>query len=403
MNLKFNILIVAAALSAICGCEKRHHSHAQEEGHEHATSCSHGHKHEQKHKESSSCTGKHNHEDSPNDAKAKSLYSVSVPQRVQRAMGLKTVHAEMRRITSTVSFPGRYELNPDAHKVVSSPVSGRINMRVRALSNVKKGQILFTVASPDVVSRSKEIEVLEKRLSVYKEIETANAVLENELAVKRAERESLLAGAEEKDGVVVIRATEDTMVNSIIVKDGAWMEIGSAALETVRMRDLRFKALVTSSDALRLRDGMSAEVGANQGVVKIGIGDDSGLVPIYILFDAEINAIAGERAQAECVTDETEESQLAVPSKCIVKAGVQPVIFARDEKDKDKFVALGVTPGVSGGGWTVIDDISAHGNVYSIEIVSDGAYELKLAQPSNDESRQSGHFHADGSFHAGEH
>lgn len=403
MNFNPGILIVAVVLSGAYGCGKHEHAHSHEGGHKHSASCSHGHRQEQTHEQPSSCAGKHGHGHSHGAGKQEPLYSVSVPESVQKAMGLETLHAEMRRMVSTVSFPGRYELNPESYRVVSSPVSGKINMRVRALSIVKRGQTLFTVASPEVVSRSKEIEVLEKRLSVYKEIKTANAALENELAVKRAEREALLAGAEEKDGVVVIRAAEDTMVNSVLVKDGSWVDVGSAAVEMVRTGDLRFKALVASSDAARLKDGMSAKVGKNDGMLRIGIGDDSGLVPVYALFDTEIDSIAGERAYVECVTDESEEVQLAVPSRCIVKIGVQPVVFVRDRHEKTKFLAMAVDTGISGGGWTAIKGLPAREGVHGVEVVGAGAYELKLAQPSGDGNDKSGHFHADGTFHASEH
>ena len=37
------------------------------------------------------------------------------------------------------------------------------------------------------------------------------------------------------------------------------------------------------------------------------------------------------------------------------------------------------------------------------EIVCEGAYELKLALPSAGAKKESGHFHADGTFHTGEH
>ena len=327
------------------------------------------------------------------------LKSVSVPKAVQEAMGLRTVRAELRRVASTVSFAGRYELNPDARKVVATPVAGRLTLLVKPLSDVRKGDALFKVSSPDLVARSHEIEALEKRVNVYREIKTPNAALENELAVKRAERAAMLAGAEEKDGVVVVRAEADGMVEDIPSQDGAWLDTGAAAVQIVRMHDLRFKALVAASDVLLLKNGMSAKVGDNAGRIRIGAGDGAGLVPVYVLFGREVHALAGARSDAECVTNETETPRSAVPSRCIVSVGLQPTVFAKHGHDGENFIAVPVTPVLAGGGWTAVEGLPSA----DCEVVAAGAYELKLALPSAGDGKPSGHFHADGVFHEGEH
>ena len=386
MKSKMNIFVGVAVLSAVLGY-----------AHEHGTDCSHDHAQEQKRE--------HNHEHDEHgkcaagDKTESHVKTVSIAKAVQDVMGLKTVHAERRRVTSTVVFAGRYELSPDARKVVATPVAGRLTLLVKPLAEVKKGDALFKVSSPDLVARSHDIEALEKRVNVYREIKTPNAALENELAVKRAERAAMLAGAEENDGVVTVRAATEGMVESLVAQDGAWLETGAAAVQTVRTHDLRFKALVAASDALKLRNGMSAKVGEHHGRLRIGVGDDTGIVPIYVLFDKDVHALAGERSRAECVTDDTEEPHIAVPSRCIVSVGLQPTVFVRDPHNAERFIATPVVPGASGGGWTAVEGLpSGH-----CEIVSEGAYELKLALPSAGDSKSAGHFHADGTFHEGEH
>ena len=394
MNFRNTLIatVTSAAMLGICGCGEHHegcehqhdhakkHDHAHEHEHKHGESCSHGH------------TPQNPHHSSP-------ISHLTIPLAVQKVMGLKTVRAEMRRVASTISFSGRYELNPDARQKIATPVSGRLSLHVKALTHVKKGQSIFSVSSPELVARAREIDALEKRLAVYREIKTPNAALENELAVKRAEREALLAGADEKDGTVTVRAAEDGMIESLLAQNGAWLETGAAAVQTVQMHDLRFKALAAASDALRLKDSMPAKVGENAGRIRLGVGDESGLVPVYVLFDSKVSAIAGERGHAECVTDETERPHAAIPSKCIVSVGLQPTVFMKDPHDAERFIAIPVIPGASGGGWTAVEGLSPHKS----EIVCEGAYELKLALPSAGAKKESGHFHADGTFHTGEH
>ena len=402
-------IITTTAMLGICGCEERHegceHQHHHEEKHDHthkhSVACSHDH----------TTPAQNSHLPSPISHPSSPIPHLSIPLAVQKVMGLKTVRAEMRRVTSTMSFAGRYELNPDARQKIATPVSGRLTLHVKALSHIKKGQPIFSVSSPELVARAHEIGALEKRLAVYREIKTPNAALENELAVKRAEREALLAGASEKDGTVTVHASEDGMIESLLAQNGAWLETGAAVVQTVQMHDLRFKALTAASDAIRLRDSMPAKVGENSGRIQLGVGDDSGLVPVYVLFDSEVSAIAGERSRAECVTDETEKPHVAVPAKCIVSVGLQPTVFIKDPHNAERFIAIPVIPGASGGGWTAVEGLSPYAenphtkdlSPHRCEIVSEGAYELKLALPSAGAPKESGHFHADGTFHTGEH
>ena len=410
MKVKMNIFLGVAVLSAVLGYAHEHgancshghtHGQKQEHRHGHGENCSHDHTQKQKHEhghehhEHGKCAadGKTEGRNEPESA----LKAVSIAKAVQDVMGLKTVHAEKRRVASTVVFAGRYELSPDARKVVATPVAGRLTLLVRPLAEVKKGDALFTVSSPDLVARSHDIEALEKRVNVYREIKTPNAALESELAVKRAERAAMLAGAEEKDGIITVRAAAGGMVESLIAQDGAWLETGAAALQTVRTHDLRFKALAASSDALKLRNGMPAKVGEHHGHVRIGVGDDTGIVPIYVLFDKDVHALAGARSHAECVTDETEEPHIAVPSRCIVSIGLQPTVFIKDVHNPERFIAVSVTPGITGNGWTAVEGLTHH-----CEVVSDGAYELKLALQEEGGKKSAGHFHADGTFHEGD-
>ena len=399
MNHKVNIIAVISITFSILA-----------NAHQHSASCSHDHESDHEHKHSASCSHDHenNHEHKYNKEEEKCEGShrvhqhnkiLSVSKAIQQVMGLKTVHAEKRRIVSTLSFAGRYELIPDARKVVSSPIAGRLTLLVKTLDNVRKGDPLFTVTSPELVARSREIALLEKRLKVYREIKTPNAALENELALKRAERKAMLAGADEHDGVVTVCAATDGMVESLIAQDGSWLETGASAIQIVRTQHLRFKALVTASDAINLKNGMSAKVGADLGKIRIGIGDDSGLVPVYVLFDKDVNVLAGVRSRAECVTDEIEAEHIAVPSSCIVSIGLQPTVFVRDMHNHEQFIAIPVTPVSSGAGWTAVEGLPNH----HCEVVNDGAYELKLALPASGESKPAGHFHADGTFHEGEH
>ncbi len=340
----------------------------------------------------------HNHAHSEKGGTGAAIHSLTVSHAVQEVMGLQVVKSEMRVVDATVAFPGRFELLPEARQVVASPVEGRLAVQVKSLAQIQKGELLFTVASPELVAQAYQIQVLERRLAVYHEAQTPNAALASELAVLRATRDAALAGATETNGVVSVCAPTEALVEDLLAQDGAWVSRGTSVIQLVQPRRLRFAAQVAAEDVAKLKEGQSATVNGQKGVVRIGVGDASGLVPVYVVFGQDIAAFAGARGVAECVTATPHDSQPAVPTEAIVRIGLQPTVFVRDAHDTTKFLAVPVTPLQQGGGWTAVKGLPAVG----CEVVRKGAYELKLGLAAGGE-KPAGHFHADGVFHEGEH
>ena len=364
--------IVAVAVAAWCAwtfAEGREHrpAHEQDHGHEHA----HGHVHGA---------------------------GLEVGAAAAQAMGLRTVRPEKRRMRSTISLVGRLELAPDARMSAATSVGGRVSLKVHPLEQVSSGTVLFTVEAPDLRAKTKEIELLEQRLKVYRDLNRVPAERESELALKRAEREAMLAGAEECDGIVWVRAKTGGRVESLPIADGAWVAPGTTLVELLRSDRLQFVAQVVSSEARRLKDGMKVACGDCVGTLRLGFGGADGLTPVYAFFDRELPGRPGERVQVDCVTDESETPVVAVPSACIVRIGLDPTVFVRDEHDQDHFVAVKVAPGRTNGGWTEVRGLPDDDD---LEIVKEGAYELKIARAAQSGSAPTGHFHADGTFHEG--
>ncbi len=341
-----------------------------------------GHEHEHEHK--------HEHEHDHGRA-------VEVSDSAARSMGLRTVRVERRRMRSTVTLTGRMELAPDARRTVAAPLAGRLTLKVKPLQQVEKGDALLTLAAPELAARAQEIGVLEKRLEVYRQLKSANAELEAQLKLKRAEREALLNGAEERDGLVLVRAASAGTVESLLVNEGAWVESGASVIGLVRPQALRFRAVLAASEAARLKEGLKVDLEGVSGTLRLGIGDSSGTVPAYALFaEGAVPRRAGERASVACVLDETEAPVRAVPTACLVRIGLEPTVFVRDEHDPDRYLAVRVETGLSDGGWTEVRGLPDDDD---LEVVREGAYELKLALAAKAGTKGAGHFHADGTFH----
>ena len=353
-----------------------HEEHEHEHGHEHE------HEHEQGHE--------HVHEHAHGAA-------VTVSAAAQKTLGLKTVPLARRRVTATFALPGRFELAPDARFATVAPAPGRIHIKVKALGTVKRGDVLFEIESFDLAAKDREIAVLEKRLAAYKEVGLSNAELASQLDVKRSERTAFVGDAEIRGTTLVVRASADGLVERLETNEGAQVEAGATIVTGLHPDRIRLRAFVTPGELARLTVGQEALCKGATGRLAFGYGEAT---DVYVEFpDGAPQARPGERASADCVLDASAPESFAVPTAAIVRNGLDPVVFVRDEHDADTFLAVPVVPGASGSGWTAItglDDPDA-------EVVTDGVYELKLALAAQSGNKKAaGHFHADGTFHEGE-
>lgn len=372
-------ILMALVFSVTLVCRA---SAANDSDHDH----DHEHEHDHAHAEETRQTGR----------------AVKASVSAQRLVGLETRRAERRRVEATIPLVGRFELSPSARFASASPLAGFVALKVRPLADVVAGDVLFTVTSPDLVARAREIAVLERRLAAYRAAGAKNAALASELAVKREMRTALLGGAvEETNGVVAVRAVRAGRVEAIDLPDGAFAEVGARVLTLVDPAAVRFRARVTPGERARLSDGLTVSVQGRAGRLRLGLADAEGTESaVYVEFDApDPSGRPGVRAVAECVTDASASDVWCVPSEAIVQMGIEPVVFVRDAHAADRFVAIEVETGLRSGGWTEIRNFSQ-----GHDVVVRGQYELKLAlaAQTGEGRKAAGHFHADGAFHEGE-
>ena len=350
--------------------------------------------------EHKSCESGHHHHEGEEHEEIPHGESVEVSASALSSMAINFVHPAKRKLALTMALFGRMELASNARFGAPSSIPGRITLKVCEFDRVKKGDELFSIDSPAIKSLSSEIAVLENRLEVYRKLKTANAEIEMNLKIKKAEKAALIGNAEELNGIVTVRAAADALIEQIDVADGSWVETGAAVMTLVRPQVLRFRAVVPSADAAKLMDGMWINCGGKAARLVIGIGGADGMVPVYGIFEKESPVMrAGERVGAECVLDENAELVTALPDECIVQSGVDKIVFVRDEKNASRFIAVKVGTGITVGGWTEVKGLPEDGH---LEVVKHGAYELKLALTQKHNEKPVGHFHSDGTFHAGE-
>ena len=372
---------------------------ADEAEHTHDSSCSGGHLVVHEAADTHDDHEDHNHLASHEDASPTVLQTMTVPLATQQTMGLKTVSISPHTAPLTQRFVGRYELCPEARQIVSAPIAGLLEIRVATLTHVKKGDLLATLSAPERQARAAELVVLEKRLETYRKLNQANAALEAELAIKQADYQAQLLGMEEQAGVLFLRAPVDGWIESLNALTGAWVEPGSPILQLAQPKALRVKSVIPAAEAVRLREGQDVMVEGVKGTLHLGIGDATGLVPVYTVFEQPIEtAIAGMRTTVQYARSGSESAQQMVPKQSLVTVGVQTAVFIRDAHDATRLLLMPVSCGERVGDWCIVKGLPEH----ALDVVTDGTYELKLALP-NHAAPAAGHFHADGVYHEGEH
>ncbi|MDC1141858.1 HlyD family efflux transporter periplasmic adaptor subunit [Planctomycetota bacterium] len=207
----------------------------------------------------------------------------------------------------------------------------------------------------------------------------------------------------------IITAKNAGTVTELHTSGGQWLEQQQTVLTVQQLSKLRFRAHALQGDMGLLKDGLDAQIippiGSSleeaapiNGKTAIAPESDATgrISEVLVNFDGvPVWARNGIRAEVAIVYDDSQKPELCIPVRALVRDGLQLVYFLRGTgKEKDKVIrkeakALGASDGV----WVVL-----YGGIGpKSEVVVEGAYELKL---SNDIPK-GGHFHADGTWHAG--
>jgi multidrug resistance efflux pump len=220
----------------------------------------------------------------------------------------------------------------------------------------------------------------------------------------------LADGAWRKLARVPVYADAPGVVLDLHVHTDEIVDPGETLCRVMDPSRVRFRARALQADLGRLKSGLSATVAPPAGgtleaaeraagaIILAPVGEaESRLVDVLMsLQQAPGWARPGVTAELEVVWNVTAEPELSIPNRAIVQDGLHKVIFHRDPADPAKVIRVEAVLGPSDGRWTVV---YGGGLGPGHEVVLDGVYELKLTGAGK--ALGEGHFHADGTFHAG--
>lgn len=208
---------------------------------------------------------------------------------------------------------------------------------------------------------------------------------------------------------VEIRASLAGVIESVPLTNGAWASTGTLVLTCVDPDRLRFRAMGMQSDLGRLKSGLPATIVPPKGgsidlqdtmeaTLTLGLSADAQERTVELIaVPTRLASWArpGVSAHLEVITAGG-QSELAIPLSSVIQDGLSKVMFRRDPNDPDKVIRMEADLGINDGRWVVVQS----GLRDDDEVVLDGVYQLMIATSGTVE--KGGHFHSDGTFHAGE-
>ena len=299
---------------------------------------------------------------------------------------------------------------------------GRMSEYTSALASLVKAEIdLAEVQEEDVkleAARLRTKASLESAKAQFElEIDTAASLLgiKRDILLEPSSDEPNAVSLWRSINVIDVRAVADGTVGTIDLTNGAWADERSHVMTVVQPDRLRFHASGLQSDLGVLRDGLDVMIvpptptasgnavplqSTMRGTLSLGLsGDaDARTVDLFVTPDElEPWARPGVTAQLEIVTDSTTAPELAIPLASVQRDGLNPVIFRRAPNNPSEAIRMEADLGVDDGRWVAVLSGLRDGD----EVVLDGGFQLMLATSGS--IQKGGHFHADGTFHEGEH
>ena len=435
----------------VCTGDHRHeetHTHTQADG----TVCTGDHSHEETHTHTHAdgtvCTGDHSHDHADHDHGSSCscghdhghdhsgdtvVVKADAHSRHILAMQTEPVPAAGQQLVGSVY--GTLSMPEHSLSSYALPSAGRVTLAVKSAQVVHKGDLLYTLVSPEVgqlsvdlakaraaVERCRvEIQTLEQRVVRLKEAGTRNSELESQLVFKRAELDqatselentrALLSmkclGAELKtdNGIPTLRvyATADGTVRNVGFTQGSWGEQGAAVIS---MADSSAMEVVATLHAYSVPEIGSIRVSIPEGSGTHACGaawrlddqvdKDTQTRTLYVSPETlPAGARAGKLCRVDLYGGKAGANTVTIPDSAIVKVGVDDVVFV--EVAEGTYAMVKVHAGESRRGMTPVE-----GLVPGQKIVVKGGYELRYLLPADGQAKKAGHFHADGQFHEGE-
>ena len=244
-------------------------------------------------------------------------------------------------------------------------------------------------------------------------LDADESMLKTELTSLLERRDRILGigpcSQDDELGLLVCSAVEG-VVEKIVATPGTHVAEGDAILSIIQPDRVRVRGRMLQSDLPLVSEGLSARISAPNAAsdqtlpsmpatIRLSpIADPDGRTIDLLVTPERVEPWArpGVSVSLEVIL-EGGRLELAIPERAIVANGGVPMVFRRNPSDPDQAIRIDADLGRSDGRWIEILSGVGEGD----QIVVAGQDQLLLA--TGGERPATGHFHADGTFHAEDH
>lgn len=258
---------------------------------------------------------------------------------------------------------------------------------------------------------AREVALLERRLAVAEADRTRR--LRAFASVTGVSEEALRGGTPNRPAwmdvdVVRLKAPVAGVVTELAAADGEWVEASDVVVRVVDPTRVLFRGEVPETDLARIPRDAKARV--DVGCATCGPVETALTAPL-LLADPRTRTVAvelalpggtdahpdGASATASLLLAKAEHDEVLVPEACVVRDELEFLVFRRDPADPAQVVRTPVALGRRADGWVEVLSGVGEGD----EVVRAGVHQLKLLGVGK--GGMKGHFHADGTWHEGDH
>lgn len=186
---------------------------------------------------------------------------IAVPSEVRQNLGITFATVERRQVQNTLRVPGAFEVMPNARHEYRAPLAGHIRTNVKQFAAVNKGDLLFSLDSPDwrriqheAVEAEGEIKMAEAALKVA---ESRLHETESSVAIMKKRLENL-ASAQVRNADL---EAEAATLEGTLLRLQAEIDAATAALEEADEHYLSRLRTLSSITTLSIEDLVKPSIG----------------------------------------------------------------------------------------------------------------------------------------------
>ena len=152
---------------------------------------------------------------------------IAVPDLVRKNLGIEFVKVARQRVAATLRVPGHYELLPSARREYRTPVSGRVELVAKSLGQVRTGDLLYKIASPEWRRTQNDISELGTTIT---QTQARTDAIKPLLAAHKVHRQSMV------EAIAVIEQRMKSLETTRESVGGQAAELAATAVQLARIR-----------------------------------------------------------------------------------------------------------------------------------------------------------------------